>query len=648
MPTGTIPQQQQQQPRQPPSPSAPRPSRRAPDGRTTLARVLRAWWAGRIRRLVPRGVPWTAVAFAVVLLAAWVLLADILITPGVVMEYPGETPSRDWGHDVVGWIALQITFGLGFASVTMLLLTGKPWHRWVAVAATVLSSAITLEVVVSGPGQGLPWIAGIGAAGLAASSLAALAVFLARPRVHLAVASGVALAIQWGLVTWVGAVEPTQWVFLKAWTDLAFPVVVVVGFVAIFAVALYAQQVHGRADRIGRRILLASWVPIVAAAVALAVVVVRMGPLSRLFGELDANLWGIGPWQSWPHAAFVGALVVWLVARSGRRPLRPRGHLLAIGTLAVVAGWALVSFVLAYLLLTFVTADGDEAAAITASIIPPGNIPGLALLPILLLVPILVPYFRRSTGRVGAIVGLAVALPLQLWLVASIDLDLRIPRFTASPSQMAFAILAAVLALAIVGAVRGRDVVDRHLLLRLALVPVLTLHAGQLLPGVWKDDLEQALVVALSLAGLFLLGAPRTGTKEGNARAIVIPFAAQVAVLGSVIVARTMGALTDDETTTISVLYLTIPLSAVLCCRIEDASDAWTHRASTVDLQTMRRDRAPGPVVAAGGWGGAPTGHVPQPWGGRPGPGTAPAPPPAPGPHPAPPPQQPSPPNPPR
>lgn len=621
MPTGTIPQQQHLPHQVPSSASAPRPPRRTPDGRTTLSRVLRAWWAGRIRRLVPRGVPWSAVAFAIVLLAAWVLFADILLTPDVVQEYPGQTPSRDWGHDVVGWIALQITFGLGFASATMLLLTGKPWHRWVAVAVTLLSSAITLEAVVSGPGQGLPWIAGVGAAGLAASSLAVLAVFLARPRVHLAVASGVALAIQWGLVTWVGAVEPTQWVFLKAWTDLAFPVVVIVGFVAILAVALYAQQVHRRADRIGRRILLASWVPIVAAAVALAVVVVRMGPLSRLFGELDANLWGIGPWQSWPHAALVGVLVVWLVARSGRRPLRPRGHLLAIGTLAVVAGWSLVSFLLAYLLLTFVTDDGDAAAAITASIIPPGNIPGLALLPILLLVPVLVPYFRRSTGRVGAIVGLAVALPLQLWLVASIDLELRIPRFTASPSQIAFAILVLVLAIAIVGAVRRRDVVDRHLLLRLALVPVLTLHAGQLLPGVWKDDLEQALVVVLSLAGLLLLGIPRTGTKEGNARAIVIPFAAQVAVLGSVIVARTMGALTDDETTTISVLYLTIPLSAVLCCRLEDPSDAWIQRASTVDLQTMRRGRAPGPVVAAGGWGGAPTGPVPQPRGGQPGPG---------------------------
>ncbi|MFC7431993.1 MULTISPECIES: hypothetical protein [unclassified Agrococcus] len=589
--------------------------------------MLRAWWSGRIRRLVPRGVAWTAVAFAALLLAAWVLLADILITPGVVQEFPGEVPSRDWGHDVVGWVALQITFGLGFAAATMLLLVGRPWHRWVAVGATVASSAITLEAVLSGPGQGVQWVAGIGASGLAAAVLAALAIALTRPRVHLAVCAGVALAIQWALVTWVGAVEPTQWVFVKAWTDLAFPVLVVIGAVAILAVALYAQQVHARADRIGRRILLASWVPIAAAAIALAVVAVRIGPLSTLFGDLDANIWGYPTWSSWPHAIVAGVVVVWLVARSGRMPVRPRGHLLVIATLAIVAGMALVSFLVAYALLTFVTDDGAVVDAVQAVILPAGNLTGLVVL-LVLLVPVVLPRLRRSTGRVGAIVALLVVVPLQAWFIWSIDLGLPGSRFAASPSQIVAVILVLVLGLAIWGAARRRDVVDRHLLLRLALVPLLTMHAGQLLPGVWKDDLEQPLVVVLSLAALLLLGAPRTGTKEGDARAIVAPFAVQVAVLGSVIVSRTMGELMDDETTTISVLFLTIPLAAMLCCRLEDPSDAWTQRASTVDLQTMRRGRAPAPVVTpADAWGApamgpvAPMGSGDVPWRGGPPPG---------------------------
>jgi len=188
-------------------------------------------------------------------------------------------------------------------------------------------------------------------------------------------------------------------------------------------------------------------------------------------------------------------------------------------------------------------------------------------------------------------------------------------------------LLVGTLALSVWNVVRRHDVVDRHLLLRLALVPVLTLHAGQLLPGVWKDDLEQALVVALSLLGLLVLGAPRTGTKEGDASAMVVPFATQVALLGSVIVSRTMGQAIDDESTTYGVLYLTIPLAAVLCCRLEDPSDAWTQRASAVDLQMMRRGRAPGPVVAVGGgWGGPATGVMPQPqpWGGPSAPAVAP------------------------
>jgi hypothetical protein len=556
---------------------------------------------------VPRGVPWTAVALAVVLLAAWLLFADILLTPGVVMQFPGETPSRAWAHDVVGWIALMVTFGLGAASATMLLQLGRPRWRWASVAVTVLSTAATLGLVTSGPGQGIAWIAGVAATGLAAAVLATLAALLPSQRVHLAVAAAFALVLQWAVVTWIGAIEPVEWIFITSWTSLAFPVLVVIGCAAILAVAVYAQQVHARADRIGRRILLASWVPIAAAAVALAVVLLRMGPLSSLFGDVDANLWGFGPPSSWPHAVLVGLLVVWLVARSHRRPLRSRGHVLVIVVLALMAGLAYVSFLISYVVLRFVTSRPEDADALGALLTSSGNLAALVVAS-LLLIPILVPRLRRTTGRVGALVALAIAVPLQLWLLASVDLGLPWTRFAASPSQITLVILVAVLGLAIWGAARRRDVVDRHLLLRLALVPVLTMHAGQLLPGVWKDDYEQALVVALSLAALVLLGAPRTGTKEGDARAIVAPFAVQMAVLGSVIVARTMGALSDDESTTISVLYLTIPVAAVLCCRLEDASDAWRSQAATVDLQTMRRGPAPAPVVvpagADRGWGG--------------------------------------------
>ncbi|WP_092503511.1 hypothetical protein [Agrococcus jejuensis] len=583
--------------------------------------MLRAWWAGRIRRLVPRGVPWTAVAFTVVLLAAWALFADILLTPGVVQEYPGEAPSRAWGHDFIGWIALQVTFGLGAGSTAMLMLVSTPRLRWVGVAVTVASTAITLHLVLSGPGQPLPFVAGVAASGVVSAALAVLAALLPAPRVHLAVGSGFALAIQWGVVTWAGIVEPEPWVFLRSWIDLAFPVLLAVGFLAMLAVAVYAQQMHARADRIGRRILVASWAPIVAAAIALVIVLVRMGPLARLFGEYDGNLWGYATvWSSWPHAIVAGGLVVWLVARSSTRPLRPRGHVLTILVLAAMAGISLLAFGLVHVL-GIVAPDGDFVDPVFQFTLTYANFLALAFTAVLL-VPLLVPWFRRSTGRVGALVAIVVAVPLQLWFIMTIDLRLPFSRIAAAPSQIVLVILVAVLVLATWGAIRGRDVVDRHLLLRLAIVPLATAHAGQLLPGIWKDDFEQASIVVLSLVGLLVLGAPRTGTKEGNAQAMVSPFAAQVLVLGSVIVARTMGQLTDDETTTIAVLYMTIPIAAVLCCRLEDPSDGWTQRASTVDLQTMRR--APGPVVAvSGGWGGSPTGPVPQPWGGQPGPGPA-------------------------
>lgn len=622
-PTGTIPQQRHPHPHQQ-QPSAPRPPRRAADGRTTLTRVLRAWWAGRIRRLVPRGVPWTAVAFAVVLLAAWVLFADILVTPGVVMTFPGEAPSRDWAHDVIGWVAMLLTFGLGSAAALLLLQLHGARARWAALGVPVASTLLTLWMVATGPGQPLQWIVGIVGCGLASLALAVVAALLAVPRVHLSTAAAMLLAVQWGLVLWVGAIEPTGWVFLSAWTNLAFPVVLVIAVIAILAVALYAQQVHARADRIGRRILLAGWVPIVAAALALALVVLRMGPLRMLFNELDANLWDWRSATSWVHAAVAGSLIVWVVARSGTRPLRSRGNMLVVLGLAAMAGMPLLSFLVTFVALSF-TEDGSGGGMVEwlgDLLLLNNNLAGLYVGIALVLIASL-PWSRRSTGRVGALVALVVAVPTQVWLLATQELGYGGERFIAGPGQISLVILVIVLALAIWGAARRRDVVDRHLLLRLAVLPVLILHAGQLLPGFWRDDFEQVQVVLLSLLGLLLLGAPRTGTKEGDARALVAPFAVQMALLGSVIVVRTMGQDVDATTTAISVLYLTMPVAAMLSCRLEDPSDAWARGATTtIDLQTMRRASTPVPVVLpVDGWGGAPIGPMPQPWGAQHGPG---------------------------
>lgn len=618
MPTGTIPQQQHLPHQVPSSASAPRPPRRTPDGRTTLSRVLRAWWAGRIRRLVPRGVPWTAVAFAVVLLAAWVLFADILITPGVVMAFPGEQPSRDWGHDVVGWVAMLLTFGLGAAAMLLLLQLRGARARWAALGVPVLSTLLTLWMVATGPGQPLQWIVGIVGCGVASLALAAVAASVPAVRVHLSTAAAMLLAVQWGLVLWVGAIEPTGWVFLSAWTNLAFPVVLVVAVIAILAVALYAQQVHGRADRIARRILLAGWVPIVAAVLGLGLVIARMGPLRMLFNELDANLWDWRSATSWLHAIVAGSLIVWLVARSGRAPLRSRGNMLVVLGLAAMAGMPLLSFVVTFAVLSF-TDDGSGGGLVEwlgDLLLLNNNLAGLYVGIALVLIASL-PWTRRSTGRVGALVALVVAVPTQLWLLTTQELGYGGERFIAGPGQITLVILVAVLALAIWGAARRRDVVDRHLLLRLAVLPVLILHAGQLLPGFWRDDFEQAQVVVLSLVGLLLLGAPRTGTKEGNARALVAPFAVQMALLGSVIVVRTMGQDVDETTTAISVLYLTMPVAAMLSCRLEDPSDAWARGATaTVDLQTMQQRRQSTPVVLpVGGWGGGtPAAGPTVPW----------------------------------
>lgn len=591
--------------------------------RTTLGGVVRAWWSGRLRRLMPRGVPWTAVVLAAVLLAAWVVFADILVTPGVVVEYPGEAPSRDFAHDVVAWLVLMTTLGLGIAACQLVMATGGARMRWASVGLPVVSTVVTLWVV-AGPGQPVPVIVGIVTVGVAASGVAVWAALVPRWRVHLAVAAGGLLLAQWAVMVWLGATEATGWVFLSSWLNLAFPLVLTIAIFAILAVALYAQRVHASADRIGSRLLLAPWVPIVAAIVVLAVVVLRMGPLRGVFNELDSYLWEWQPPSSWPHAVVAGAFTVWMVVRSGTRPVRSRGQGIVIVVVAAMAGMPILSFLVTFVATTISSdpAELDRVDQLGELLRLNMNLMSLSLAVVLVVVAVL-PWSKRSTGRVGAIVALATTLPVQIWLLSR-DVDLGIPRFVANPAQIAFVMLVIVLALAIWGAARGRDVVDRHLLLRLAVIPALTMHAGQLLPGVWRDDFEQVTIVVLSLAGLLLLGLPRSGTKEGAARALVVPFALQMALLGSVIVVRTMRAEADESLTAISVLYLTIPLSAMLCCRLEHASDAWTLGAtSTVDLQTMRRPAPPTAVVSPlGGWGGAagvssgPTipGPAPQGW----------------------------------
>jgi hypothetical protein len=521
----------------------------------------------------------------VALWVVWVVIAVVLVIPGVIESVgadpfeataaqppsdggsaAGLTPRSD-GRFLVVWSVLVGTSAVvGAAAVALLLLRGRT-AATVGAALLALGTSAVPAFFLAGAGA----FGGVGITALLALAATgtALVAGLRRPsrsRDALVAVAGLAVLLVWLPLALDGFTSAVPLTLVSSYTVLGSSAVAVTGFVTIGGVASAAESANATTGTFARR----SVGRVLAGALLgamVAVLVLRFTVLHDVFGELEAELWSLRTPASWPHAALIAGLIVFFALRSGRQPFEAHGQRAVTGIVSLAAGLSnlvLVATAVLLFVLLFVTGDVTDPTPYVGYI----NVAGLAVLAVLTLF-VFRPRYRRSTGRVGAIVGLVYLVPM----IGSLVLELRasaVPPFWASPTQVVVLVVAIAAVLYVLGEVRrrrgGEPVIERAMLVRLAVIPVVAIHAGELLPAVWSDALSRPLVIMLSLlAFLFLSPAPSTDARQ-TARALVAASALQVAILGTF--ATTIVLEYNAEVfTVVAVIWLAVPVSAMLVCR---------------------------------------------------------------------------------
>lgn len=301
-------------------------------------------------------------------------------------------------------------------------------------------------------------------------------------------------------------------------------------------------------------------------AVVLAIVAIRLTLARDLFPAPDPELWS--PFAkapiSWLHAAAVGAVVVAVAARSVRHPLRRSRERRVTAALAVAGNAGLVAGV-AVILLAMVL-----AAVLGGFVVPEVAPPVVAALKFAGVAAItfvgLLPPFRGSTARALAIVAGAYLVPLTLngmLGAAGVTLPPGLSGYPASPVQVMLVLLVAAVVGAIVPA--ARQSLGTGLVVRFAVVPVVAVHAGWLLPAVWSDAGRLVLVVGVVLA-VFLLP-PLADDPDRHALDVLSASGSQALAL--VVFALALPSFLDDsQLVVLGLFWLSVAVIAALTVRV--------------------------------------------------------------------------------
>ena len=302
---------------------------------------------------------------------------------------------------------------------------------------------------------------------------------------------------------------------------------------------------------------------------AAVLVVLRLTVARDLFPDPDPSLWS--PFAeapiSWVHAILVAALVVIVAARSVGRPLR-RSRERGVTAALAVAGNAYVVLALGVIL------AGMLVAIVTGRVFLPG--PGPVVLAVLkvagvaaIIVVVLLPRFRGTTARALGLVTGAYLLPLTLNALLGalgVQLPSSIDGFPASPVQVALLLVG----VAVVGAVAAfagpaGQPFGRSLAVRLAIVPLVAVHAGWLLPAAWSEFGRVVLVVGVLLALLFFL--PKVAADPARHTLDVLT-ASGAQLLALVVFALAIPSFVDDGSTVVlGLFWLSVAVVAALTIR---------------------------------------------------------------------------------
>ena len=296
-----------------------------------------------------------------------------------------------------------------------------------------------------------------------------------------------------------------------------------------------------------------------------ALVTVRLTVARDVFPDPDPLLWTPSGKSavSWAIALVVAALLVGVAVRASRRPLTRFGERRVVAALATLGNLDLVISVVVILV-------GMAVAAVTGEIFLPSSwvdgVPLLKFLGVVLLgVLMLLPPFRGTAARwIGLITALFLIPGTLSGLLASTGTVLpeTLDGFPATPVQVLLIMLAAAVVLAVRNLFRTGAPINPSLVTRLAVVPLIAVHAGWLLPAAWSGIGRIVLVVGVLLALLWLMP-PVAADRTRHAYNVVGASTAQVLTL-AVFVLAIPSLFQEGTLVVLGLLWLAIPIIAAL------------------------------------------------------------------------------------
>jgi len=454
----------------------------------------------RLRRLAPGRVPAAYLGWAI---ACWTLtatLAVVILIPGLT---DGITAVQAGSTGIVG----VFTAPLGIR----LLIT---------VAGAVLVGALVVAALLRAGERTAPRaLIVVAGAVFPVIALAAERHWLSAGAALVLLVVAVLLAVRRGPAALVGMLAAGAWLVLAVaqfgadadggWTWIALfgAAAAFAAFGAYYGVARAAESRSALLRPLFRDDLGAGTV-LAVVAVVVALTALRLTVARGLFPSPDPELWDplAGAPLSWVHAALVAGLVVIVAVRSVRRPLR-RSRARGVTAALAVAGNAQLVLGLGVIILGLLVAVVTSATFLPD--VPPVVVAALKFIgTVAITVVALTPPFHGTTARSLAVVTGAYLLPLTLHglLAQSGSLPPALVGLPASPVQLALVLLAVAVVAAVIPAVRREF--GAGLVVRLAVVPFVAVHAGWLLPAVWSDLGRIVLVVGVLLALLVLMPRP--------------------------------------------------------------------------------------------------------------------------------------------
>ena len=560
---------------------------------------------GRLDRLTGDGVVGVVLAWLAGAPLAWAVLIGVTLAPlGDLVDgsiVVGIAPA--WVRIIV-YLAVAAATVAGVIAATARLASHRP--------ASVVSAVVVLAVCVG---------AGVCAtAGLVARAQTLAALWATGCLVVGGVGAAVVLiatvarrrALHWSPTAAASIVLAAPWVLLACGTSGLMddaqvdPVWITVSSIVVSAAcvaAFYGFSTAGSsrvaAMRAGTARVRGLGTATAVAVAAIALIVVRFTIAQALFDgntvSGDAALWSLRSPESWPLAAAIAGLVVWLAFRSEASPLRPDGLGWAIGALTAGGAYAFVAAgALAVLFLGEVAFGWDvTAAAQFVSCGPFDCVPVAGVLGAVAIAPML--FIARYRGTVGFAVAL-VGVPFVLAGTAApllVEATPSIPTFWATPSEV---VLAIVLACAVIivaqwfGRLRSFPVA---VLIRLLVYPLVVLHAALLVPAVIGAGFAKPLAMGVILLSFVLLLPPVSADRR---RQTAVVAGASVAALSAAIALLTP-AHSEEWTAlaqTSALLLLSIPVTVALVVRTRaDAGDDDVPRRHPPERQRYSGSKDP-------------------------------------------------------